>query len=318
MAGYHKSLVAEAEAHGLSGKMAEVYANSQVETMTNAINAKYSHPNIGGAKLPQVLSMPKLLGNTQQTEKQAIQEQARFYQEKFNAPSDRAQNLAERDVRLVKDAGGYGGRINYVAPVGQIHQKADDLEKHAQSSRAQILMGGSGGSGGVKPLSGDVAQRVAQYDSYIQAAANKYGVDPNLIRGVIAQESEGKVGAVSPKGAQGLMQVMPSTANMTPEQLKDPKQNIMAGTKYLKEQLDAHGGNETQALAAYNAGPGNVHHWEQIKETRHFVPQVLSNKQQFASGVKVDTETLGKQAASADGGQGKVDYQELKKRTGVK
>jgi len=319
MAGYHKSLVAEAEAHGLSGKMAEVYANSQVETMTNAINAKYSNPNIGGAKLPQVLSMPKLLGNTQQTEKQAIQEQARFYQEKFNAPSDRAQNLAERDVRLVKDAGGYGGRINYVAPVGQIHQKADDLEKHAQSSRAQILMGGSGGSGGVKPLSGDVAQRVAKYDSYIQAAANKFGVDPNLIRGVIAQESRGDPGAQSPKGAMGLMQLMPKTAAMygliTPEDIQNPEKNIMAGTRHLAGLLKQYHGNETQALAAYNAGPGNVHRWEKIKETRQFVPQVLSNKQQFAS---VDIGTLGKQAAAAASGQGKVDYQELKKRAGVK
>ena len=332
MAGYHKSLVAEAEAHGLSGKMAEVYANSQVETMTNAINAKYSNPNIGGAKLPQVLSMPKLLGNTQQTEKQAIQEQARFYQEKFNAPSDRAQNLAERDVRLVKDAGGYGGRINYVAPVGQIHQKADDLEKHAQSSRAQILMGGSGGSGGVKPLSGEtLMNNRGKYEDHIAAASKKFGVDANLIRGVIQQESGFNPEAVGPKTksgehAQGLMQLMPGTAadmGVTKDNIKDPEKNIMGGTKYLAGLLKQYGGNETMALAAYNAGPGNVHQWEQIKETREFVPQVLSNKQQFASGVKVDTETLGKQAAAAkavvaDGGQGKVDYQELKKTAGVK
>jgi soluble lytic murein transglycosylase-like protein len=200
----------------------------------------------------------------------------------------------------------------------------DNLEKTAQESRHEIVMGGPGATRGVKPLRDEVAKNVHGFDDIIEREAQKHGVDANLIRGVIAQESEGKPGAESPKRAMGLMQLTQGTARMyglkTERDIKDPEKNIMAGTAHLKYLLDKYHGNEEIALAAYNAGLGNVDKGKAMsfKETRHYVPQVLSNKKQFAS---VD---LGKQAKDIKAinpdlaSMGKVDYDELKKMTGVK
>ena len=98
-----------------------------------------------------------------------------------------------------------------------------------------------------------------QYESYVNEASEKYGVDKRLIYAVIEQESGGNASAVSSAGAQGLMQLMPATARgLGVSDAFDPKQNIMGGTKYLSQLLDKYGGDVETALAAYNGGPGNV------------------------------------------------------------
>jgi soluble lytic murein transglycosylase-like protein len=110
-------------------------------------------------------------------------------------------------------------------------------------------------------------------------AATSQHVDPKLLRGVVIQESGFRPCAVSSRGALGLMQLMPATAEQF--QVADPfdaRQNIEAGARYFKELLDRYKGDIPLALAAYNAGPGAVDAAKgipDIPETRDYVRSIL-------------------------------------------
>jgi soluble lytic murein transglycosylase-like protein len=123
------------------------------------------------------------------------------------------------------------------------------------------------------------------YDPEIEAAGARYGVDPNLVKAVIEQESGFDPTATSGVGAQGLMQLMPETARgLGISDAYDPAQAIDAGTRYLKEQLDRFGGDESLALAAYNAGPAAVARFGGVPpygETQNYVQSVLANLTSF-------------------------------------
>ena len=116
------------------------------------------------------------------------------------------------------------------------------------------------------------------YDDIIAEAASLYRLDPRMIKAVMQTESAFNAMAVSPVGAIGLMQLMPAVAEeYGATDPLDPRQNIMAGAKYLRRLLDSHKGNERLALASYNAGPGNVAKYRAIppfKETQNYVKKV--------------------------------------------
>ena len=119
------------------------------------------------------------------------------------------------------------------------------------------------------------------YAEFIAAAAQAHGVDPILVKALIQVESGYRPKARSPKGAVGLMQIMPATAREYKVRNPfDPKANIEAGVKHLKALLDRFGGDRTElALAAYNAGPGAVEKFNGVppyRETRNYVSRILA------------------------------------------
>ncbi len=120
----------------------------------------------------------------------------------------------------------------------------------------------------------------SKYANEISKAANTYDLPEKLIASVMKQESNFNSNATSSAGATGLMQLMPQTAKFLGVTNRvDPEQNIMGGAKYLRQMLDKFDNNLSLALAAYNAGPGNVSKYNGIppfKETQNYVKNVMN------------------------------------------
>lgn len=121
-------------------------------------------------------------------------------------------------------------------------------------------------------------RRTTPFEQHIVAAAARHGVSEDLVRAIIQVESGFDHRARSPKGARGLMQLMPATGReMGARNLFDPEQNIFAGVRYLRFLLDAFDGDVTLATAAYNAGPAVVRRYGGVppyEETRDYVERV--------------------------------------------
>ncbi len=122
---------------------------------------------------------------------------------------------------------------------------------------------------------------------HIDEASQQYGIDPILIQAVIHVESNFDPQALSPKGAQGLMQLMPQTArDLQVSDAFSPKENIVGGTRYLRYLLDMYNQDMSLALAAYNAGPEKVNLYRGIppyQETRTYVQKVTQIYNQLKS-----------------------------------
>jgi soluble lytic murein transglycosylase-like protein len=128
----------------------------------------------------------------------------------------------------------------------------------------------------------------ANLDDVVNEASGRYRLDPDLVTSVIKAESGFNVRAVSPKGAQGLMQLMPGTASgLGVSNAFDPQANVEGGTKYLRELLERYNFDLVKALAAYNAGPQRVEQFGGVPpyyETRAYVARVVKdfNKKKIA------------------------------------
>ena len=126
---------------------------------------------------------------------------------------------------------------------------------------------------------------IREYEGIIDQASSRFGVDSALVKAVIKAESDFDHRAVSSKGAQGLMQLMPGTSDaMAVEDPFDPVENIFGGTRYLSALLERFGDDERLAVAAYNAGPERVESHRGIPpfpETKRFVDKVMEYYREF-------------------------------------
>lgn len=213
------------------------------------------------------------------------------------------ENVAAGDIIVYGDndhvvmADGKGGYVgNSTSQQKVVH--GSDYTDMGDLQPTKIIKTGSAGASAGRFAGGSYSGDSA-IDSAIVSAANKYGVDPALVAAVAKQESGFNQGASSGAGARGIMQLMPETAKGLGVNPDDMVQNIEGGAKYLAEMLKAFGGNVEMALAAYNAGPGNVEaaggDMSRLpKETQNYVPAVMENYNGFKSeGTVAKNATVG-------------------------
>jgi soluble lytic murein transglycosylase-like protein len=145
------------------------------------------------------------------------------------------------------------------------------------------------GLNGAPAPAGFPARPAANLNDVVNEASDRYRLDPDLVNSVIKAESDFKVRAVSPKGAQGLMQLMPGTAaQLGVPNAFDAQQNVEGGTRYLRELLERYNFDLVKALAAYNAGPQRVEQFGGVPpyhETRAYVARIVRdfNKKKIAA-----------------------------------
>jgi len=149
----------------------------------------------------------------------------------------------------------------------------------------------TGNNGSVPPTNAYSAMNApkasaSQIETWVAEASKAFNLDENLLKAVIRQESGGNSLARSEKGAKGLMQLMDSTAKeMGVVNSYNGRQNVIGGAKYLKQMLIQFNGDESKALAAYNAGPNKVEQYGGIppfEETQNYVKKVLEYREQLS------------------------------------
>jgi soluble lytic murein transglycosylase-like protein len=178
--------------------------------------------------------------------------------------------LLDREMKIETPEGASGGE-----PVEQIDENRVKGPEMPENTNINI-------SG--KVTAETEGQNTDLYSEIIKEASQRFKIPEQLISAVIKQESGFNRNAVSPKGAMGLMQLMPATASILG--VEDPfnaEENIIGGTRYLRELINIYGGNLNKALAAYNAGPQKVDEdIPDIPETRDFIQSVLNYYDTFS------------------------------------
>lgn len=167
------------------------------------------------------------------------------------------------------------GRYNYLGAYTKIYSYIDDNGKIVYTNLPSISL---------KELE-STEDKIKKYQNIIEDISSCYQIDPNLIHAIITAESNYNPKAISKKGAKGIMQLMPSTAERYGvKSIFDPLDNIKGGVKYLKDLLIIFDGDLRYALAAYNAGENMVKYYNDIppfKETKEYVKKVLTLYEKF-------------------------------------
>ncbi|HAQ08333.1 MAG TPA: lytic transglycosylase [Bacillus bacterium] len=193
----------------------------------------------------------------------------------FNKPSAQPGNSVFQDMltSMISDRsqslGATADQLNNFAQFNVNATSADDYLRFHNNSSRQMLP---------QLQFSKVSNSISDFDAIVDKAAAAFNLPAKLIKSVIQKESNFNPDAVSTAGASGLMQLMPDTARgLGVKNIFDPAENIFAGSKYLRQMMDKYGDNLELALAAYNAGPGNVDKYGGIppfKETQNYVQKV--------------------------------------------
>jgi len=165
-----------------------------------------------------------------------------------------------------------GGKLTLFAKSGSIEMEASLVVRFEQEESVPPEASG--------PAAPPPTLKPTGVAELVDNAARKYGLPPAFVRAVVAVESGYQANAVSPKGAIGLMQLMPATARELGADPNIPEQNVDAGTRYLRDLLLKYDNHAYHALAAYNAGPGAVEKYRGIppyRETQNYILNVLRN-----------------------------------------
>lgn len=174
------------------------------------------------------------------------------------------QNTQNSDFKAILDSKLQENKVDEIVDKMPLDDDIEPSKKEAINLKSKI----------------DLASQANDIDEIIETFSNKYGVDGDFIKAIIKQESNFNPKATSKKGAMGLMQLMPKTAqSLGVINAYNPWENVEGGVKYLKGLLDKYDNNRELALAAYNAGAGAVKKYGGIppyKETQNYVNSIMS------------------------------------------
>jgi len=188
--------------------------------------------------------------------------------------------LAQADIYVYRN---FYGRMTFSDR--PIRQEGYELTKRIYTRSSNPLTTPSKRKSGSNDFTPQIARKSVDFDSQIHTAARSYDVDPSLIKAVIHVESHFNPQATSRVGAQGLMQLMPGTADQySVQDAFDPQENIRAGSKHLSYLLKKYNYNLDLALAAYNAGEARVSQYGGIppyRETQNYVRRVKQAQEQY-------------------------------------
>jgi len=184
-------------------------------------------------------------------------------------------------IEEIKRRFGVNQEVYYPSISGKIHKESfqEELNRVKKSNAKEEL-----------EKENQIHSKDGEMDRVLKTASEKYSIPVELLRAVIQQESGFNSQAVSPRGAMGLMQLMPQTAELLGvENPFDISENVLGGTRYLRALIDLYQGNLNKALAAYNAGPQKVREdIPEIPETRSFIKSVLDLYESYS---RVNEET---------------------------